>query len=130
MSPVLLTPVRRADATELVRANLESRAHHEPWVQPFTSLHGFEDWFGAQVVGSSAGFVARDCSSGHIVGVTNLSQIFLKGFRNAYLSYYGMAAFAYASGLDTLTPRSRSALPVTHGREPWVGAGRVLAWPR
>ncbi len=38
--------------------------------------------------------MARDPASGGIVGVTNLSQIVLKGFQNAYLSYYGMAGFA------------------------------------
>ena len=38
--------------------------------------------------------VARELASGGIVGVTNLSQTFLKGFQSAYLSYYGMAAFA------------------------------------
>ena len=38
--------------------------------------------------------VACDGLSGGIVGVFNLSQIFMRGFRNAYLGYYGMVGFA------------------------------------
>jgi ribosomal-protein-alanine N-acetyltransferase len=57
-------------------------------------MDGFQEWFGAQVTGANVGFVARDIASGDIAGVTNLSQVFLKGFQSAYLSYYGMAAFA------------------------------------
>ena len=100
MSSITLHPVRRADAAELIQGNLDSRDHHEPWTQPFTTLDGFQDWFGAQTTGPNVGFVARDIASGHIVGVTNLSQIFLKGFQSAYLSYHGMAAFA-GQGLMT-----------------------------
>jgi ribosomal-protein-alanine N-acetyltransferase len=36
----------------------------------------------------------RTIQSGGIVGVMNLSQIFRKGFQNAYLGYYGMITFA------------------------------------
>jgi len=109
MSTISLCPVRRSDAAELAQANLESREHHEPWIQPFTTLDGFEEWFGSQTTGANAGFVARDLISGRIVGVTNLSQIFLKSFQNAYLSYYGMAAFA-GRGLMTEAVR----MTVTH----------------
>ena len=94
MPSVSLAPVRRVDAAELTRLNIESRAHHEPWVQPFTTLDGFEEWFGTLFTGANVGFVAREVASGGIVGVTNLSQIALKGFQNAYLSYYGMALSA------------------------------------
>lgn len=94
MSSITLHPARRSDAAELVQANLDSRDYHGPWMQPFTTSDGFEDWYGAQATGANAGFIARDVASGRIVGVTNLSQIFLKGFQNAYLSYHGMAAFA------------------------------------
>lgn len=94
MPSVSLEPVRRVDAVELTRLNIESRARHEPWVQPFTTMDGFEEWFGTLFTGANIGFVARDLASGGIVGVTNLSQVFLKGFQSAYLSYYGMAAFA------------------------------------
>ena len=94
VSSITLCPARRSDAAELVQANLDNRDHHGPWVQTFTTTDGFQEWFGAQATGANVGLVARDIASGGIVGVTNLSQIFLKGFQNAYLGYYGMAAFA------------------------------------
>jgi ribosomal-protein-alanine N-acetyltransferase len=94
MSKISLTRVGRGDADELLQANQESRAFHGRWVQPFTTVEGFEEWFAGQVTGASIGLLARDSESGRIVGVTNLSQIFLKGFQCAYLSYYGMVSFA------------------------------------
>ena len=94
MSAATLHPVRRTDGPELVQAHLESRDHHGPWVQPFTTLDGFYSWYGEQMTGANASFVTREGMSDRIVGVTTLSQIFLKGFQSAYLSYYGMVAFA------------------------------------
>lgn len=108
MSPITLYPVRRSDAAELVQANSDNRDHHGPWVQTFTTMDGFHEWFGLQATGANAGFIARDIASGGIAGVTNLSQIFLKGFQNAYLSYYGMAAFA-GQGLMTEALRMTTA---------------------
>ena len=73
------------------------------------TIDGCHEWLGAQATGANAGFVVRDIASGGIVGVTNLSQIFLKGFQNAYLSYYGMVTFA-GRGLMTEAVR----MTITH----------------
>jgi ribosomal-protein-alanine N-acetyltransferase len=99
MLKISLARVSRGDADELLKANQESRAFHGRWVQPFTTPEGFEEWYAGQVTGASIGLVARDSESGRIVGVTNLSQIFLKGFESAYLSYYGMVSFAGTGGM-------------------------------
>jgi ribosomal-protein-alanine N-acetyltransferase len=79
---------------QLIQANISSRFHHAPWARPFTDMDGFDAWFGDLGSGVNVGLVARDTQSGSIVGVTNLSQIFRKGFQNAYLGFYGMAAYA------------------------------------
>ena len=100
MSSITLYPARRSDSAELVQANFDSHDNNKPWTKAFTTLDGFQDWLGTQITGANVGFVVRDVASGRIVGVTNLSQIILKGFQNAYLSYYGMAAFA-GQGLMT-----------------------------
>ncbi len=63
-------------------------------MQPFTDQEGFEEWFSTLFTGANVGLVAREHQCGCIVGVMHLSQIFRKGFQNAYLSYYGMVAFA------------------------------------
>jgi ribosomal-protein-alanine N-acetyltransferase len=94
MTSVAIKPATRSDAAELIRANIDSRAYHAPWAEPFTDVEGFEAWLGELFTGAHVGLIARDLRSGSIVGVVNLSQIFRKGFQNAYLGYYGMAAFA------------------------------------
>ncbi|MEX6508178.1 GNAT family N-acetyltransferase [Jiella sp. M17.18] len=106
MSKLDLRPARRADAGDLIAANRDSRAHHRPFVEPFTDEAGFDAWFDGLVTGANVGLVARDAESGRIVGVVNLSQIFLKGFRSAYLGYYGMRGF---SGRGLMTEAVRLA---------------------
>ena len=91
---VTLRSAQRVDAPELIQANIDSHSHHHPWAQPFTDQDGFDTWFGDTFTGANAGLVARETASGEIVGVVNLSQIFRRGFQNAYLGYYGMAASA------------------------------------
>jgi ribosomal-protein-alanine N-acetyltransferase len=94
MAAVAINPVTRSDGEELIAANIDSRGYHSPWVQPFIDPAGFEDWFNGLSGEANVSLVAREVQSGAIVGVINLSQIFRKGFQNAYLGYYGMAAFA------------------------------------
>jgi ribosomal-protein-alanine N-acetyltransferase len=91
MVRIHLKPVTRSDGPELIDANVRNRDYHSPWVQPFTDLQGFEDWFGAIATGANIGLIAREEGGGSIVGVVNCNQIFLKGFQSAYLGYYGMS---------------------------------------
>jgi [ribosomal protein S5]-alanine N-acetyltransferase len=93
MSDIDLRPVRRADADDLIAANRASFDHHHPWVEPFTDQDGFETWFDDIAGGARVSLIARDRSAGGVVGVLNLSQIFGKGFQNAYLGFYGMVGF-------------------------------------
>ncbi|BAK82868.1 N-acetyltransferase [Komagataeibacter medellinensis] len=94
MRTISLSKVCRKDADDLVKANIESRSYHAPWVQPFITREGFDTWFDEQVSGANIGFIARELDTGGIVGITHLSQIFMRGFQNAYLGYYGMKGFA------------------------------------
>ncbi len=94
MENIVVRPARRADEADLIQANLASRAYHAPWVQPFIDGQGFENWFGQLVLGPNIGLVARERASDAIIGVFNISQIVLGVFSNAYLGFYGSAAFA------------------------------------
>ena len=94
MPAVLIRSITRSDSHRLICLNRENRSYHRPWVHPFTEETGFEDWFSGLVTGGSVGLIAEDSASGGIVGVLTFSQIFLKDFRNAYLGFYGMQAFA------------------------------------
>lgn len=89
---VTIKPVTRADASDLISANIHSRDYHAPWVRPFTDMEGFERWFGQIVTGPNFSLIARTESSGSVVGVLNISQIVWGLFRSAYLGYYGMVA--------------------------------------
>ncbi|MDE8346520.1 MAG: phosphinothricin acetyltransferase, partial [Acidocella sp.] len=94
MTSLLLLPVRCCNGPDLVQMNLDNRTYHQPWAQPFTTINGFESWFDDQSAGANACFIASDPASGLVVGVTNLSQIFMKGFQNAYLGFWGTEKFA------------------------------------
>ena len=94
MTLVEIRPVVRSDATELIRSNVASRAYHEPWLRAFTDGEGFDAWFSGLVSGANIGLVAREATSGGVVGLINLSGILLKDFQSAYLGYYGMVDFA------------------------------------
>jgi ribosomal-protein-alanine N-acetyltransferase len=108
MSNVTLRPVIRSDAAELIQANIASREHHAPWVQPFTDLDGFENWFGQSLTGPNRSVIARHAATGEIVGVVNLSQIVWGVFRSAYVGYYGMIGYS-RRGLMTETLRLAAA---------------------
>jgi ribosomal-protein-alanine N-acetyltransferase len=100
-----LEPPGRADAPSLIAANIASRAFHEPWAQPFIDQAGFDAWF-AGIGPANASLVAR--AEDGVIGVDNISQIFLGNFCSAYLGFYGMAAFA-GQGLMTEAVRRSAA---------------------
>jgi len=84
----------RTDRAELIRANQDSRAHHLPWVEPFTDYAGFDAWFARSLTGPNVGLVARETATTRIVGIVNISDIGLGPFLSAYLGYYGMVGCA------------------------------------
>ncbi len=91
MTPVAvnIARVRRADATELIAANRAATAYHAPWVQPFVDEAGFEAWFAGNLSGANVALVGRERERGELVGIVNLSQIFMGPFRSAYVGYWG-----------------------------------------
>jgi ribosomal-protein-alanine N-acetyltransferase len=94
MPVVMLSSAVRSDAADLIRANRDSGAHHEPWVRPFIDQDGFDRWFGRLVEGTDIVFVVREEQSGIVVGVTHLSQISRGALESCYLGFYGNATLA------------------------------------
>ena len=94
MTLVEVRPAVRADAAELIQNNLASRSYHEPWLQAFTDDEEFNAWFAGLVGGANIGLVAREVTSGAVVGLIDLNDISLKSFQSAYLGYYGMVDLA------------------------------------
>jgi len=75
MPSVAVLPVSRADAADLIEANIHSRDYHAPWMQPFTTAEGFDQWFGKILTGPNLGFLARADDDGRVVGVVAVSEI-------------------------------------------------------
>src|SRR3954451_15703762 len=95
MPRVILAPATRADAAELIRGNLESRQHHQPWAAPFSDQGGFDACLGRTLTGPHVGLVAREATSGGVVGVVNLMDIVANpSYQGAYPGYYCAAALA------------------------------------
>ncbi len=93
MGRVLLRHPTRADCPALIRANVESRAYHLPWVEPFMEEKGFHAWLGRHLTGPHVSFVAIEEETSGIGGVINLNEIVGGSFQSAYLGYYGMVRF-------------------------------------
>ncbi|QND96841.1 hypothetical protein SY91_04288 [Burkholderia cenocepacia] len=75
MNRILLKRVARSDAADLIAANRASRSHHLPWVDSFIDQAGFDQWFARCLTGPNVGFIARERTSGAVVGVVNLNEI-------------------------------------------------------
>lgn len=100
MHTIRLSRATRADAADLIEANLANQEFHRPWVTTFTDQAGFDGWLARALTGSNVGLVARDNASNRIVGVINLNEIVAGAFQSAYLGYYGMSRFS-RTGLMT-----------------------------
>jgi ribosomal-protein-alanine N-acetyltransferase len=90
-STVTIARATQSDRADLVRANNDSRAYHQPWVEPFTDDAGFDAWFARSLIGANVGLIARDTTTARIAGVVNINEIVAGAFQSAYLGYYGMA---------------------------------------
>jgi ribosomal-protein-alanine N-acetyltransferase len=89
----LRKPARR-DAEEFVALNRASVKLHRGLVSPPTSPAQFTAFLKRSRQSGSACFLICRVIDKRIVGSINLSQIFLGGFRSAYLGYYICAPYA------------------------------------
>jgi ribosomal-protein-alanine N-acetyltransferase len=80
-----------ADEADLIGMNVASRRFHRPWAHPPQERAGFRDLLLRDAREDTEAFLVRRISDDALVGVFVLSQIFRKGFQNAYLGYYGSA---------------------------------------
>lgn len=78
----------RRDAAEFIALNRESAAFHKGLVSPPTNAEQFADFLQRFRRPDCSCFLVCRVEDGAIIGAINLSQIFLGGFRSAYLGYY------------------------------------------
>lgn len=65
-----------------------SRRLHHPWVSPPTTGGGFDRWLAWSRRRDVKSLLVCRLDDRAITGVFTLSQIFRRGFQNAYLGYY------------------------------------------
>lgn len=79
---------RPGDRGAFLAAVRRSRTLHRPWVSPPADDEAFRRFVGSCRRPDVQRLLIVRNEDGDLAGVTNLSQIFLGPFRNAYLGYY------------------------------------------
>ncbi|HZJ42411.1 MAG TPA: GNAT family protein [Pyrinomonadaceae bacterium] len=79
---------RESDSAELLRLNRASSRLHRGLVSPPKTEDEFQTYMEFSRRDDCRSFLICLAADGSIVGAITLSQIFMKGFRSAYLGYY------------------------------------------
>ncbi|MCW2992135.1 MAG: GCN5-related N-acetyltransferase [Solirubrobacterales bacterium] len=82
------------DQEDFLAMNVASRSFHQPWAHPPLEAAGFRELLERDARDDTEAFLVRCTADDALAGVFVLSQIFRKGFQNAYLGYYGSAGHA------------------------------------
>ncbi len=83
----------RGDAVEFIALSKLSRRFHSGLVKPPTDLKAFDEYLERNKSDSDECLLICVKDPEGIAGAINLSQIFHKGFKNAYLGYYLFEGF-------------------------------------
>jgi [ribosomal protein S5]-alanine N-acetyltransferase len=83
----LRSPTRR-DGKQLMALNRASTRFHRGLVSPPKQPEQFASFLRRFRQPDTACLLLHRCADDAVIGSINLSQIFLGGFRNAYLGYY------------------------------------------
>jgi ribosomal-protein-alanine N-acetyltransferase len=82
------------DAEEFINQSKLGKDFHKGLVNPPKDLINFEQFIARNDNESNRNFLICKKDDEAIIGTINLSQIFYKGFQNAYLGYYLFAEFS------------------------------------
>ena len=91
---VFLRSPTRNDQAELIALNRSSMRFYRGLVSPPTSPEQFADFLQRSNREDSVSLLICLVATNAIIGAINLSQIFRRGFQNAYLGYYVGAPYA------------------------------------
>jgi ribosomal-protein-alanine N-acetyltransferase len=110
---VTLRPLRAADRVDFLELARSSRGLHRGWVLPPRDARAFRALLKRSQQPTFRSLLARRRAGGALVGVFNLSQIFMGPFRSAYLGFY---AGERAAGQGLMTEGLQLALRYAFGR--------------
>jgi [ribosomal protein S5]-alanine N-acetyltransferase len=91
---VYLRPVNRRDRAEFLALMQQSRALHEPWIQPPLSSLSFHNYLARTQREDHEGLLICQRSDDAIAGVININNIIRGSFLSASLGYYVGEPFA------------------------------------
>jgi ribosomal-protein-alanine N-acetyltransferase len=91
---VHIRPGTTADESEFLAAVERSRALHHPWVQAPRTPQAYREYLSKHEDQRGVAFFIWLEEPRALVGVVNLSEIVLGGFRSAYLGYYALVPYA------------------------------------
>lgn len=91
---VYLRHPAESDEREFLEAVRLSGKLHRPWVDPPSNAEAFQRFLEPNRGDDFKALLVRAVDGDQLVGVFNLSQIFRRGFQNAYLDYWACARFA------------------------------------
>ena len=91
---VYLRHPAETDEGELLEAVRLSGKLHRPWADPPSTPEAFKQFLERNRRDDFKALLVRTVDGDQLVGVFNLSQIFRRGFQNAYVDYWVSARFA------------------------------------
>jgi [ribosomal protein S5]-alanine N-acetyltransferase len=93
-SPVHIRPLAAADEAAFLAMTLANVDFHHPWVFPPTESAQFKALIERAEDASFKSYLVIETTSEAIVGMVNLSQIFMGAFQNAYMGFFGHSAYS------------------------------------
>ncbi len=89
----LYTPTKDS-ADDFLTLTTTNESFHHPWVYPATDTRRFRAYLDRIERGNACGFLVARCEDDAVVGVININDIILGGFRSGHLGYYGSAPYS------------------------------------
>ena len=89
----LFAPAKES-ADDFLALTTASQHFHQPWVHPATDLKRYRAYLERLDNGNAFGFFVARAEDHALVGVINVNDVIMGGFRSGSLGYYAGAAYA------------------------------------
>ena len=89
----LYAPGKHA-ADDFLTLTTTSESFHHPWVYPATDIRHFRAYLDRINRGNAFGFLVARQEDDALVGVININNVIMGGFRSGHLGYYGNAPYS------------------------------------
>ncbi len=93
-SAVYIFAAHRDASTEFLQMTKSSMNYHQPWVFPATDMRRFKLYIDRIANGRTYGYFIGRNEDDRLVGVVNINDVVMGGFRSGSLGYYADMALA------------------------------------